>query len=225
MTTEEAQEKCKILAELNLDYWYAQTSSNKHEIKSMFKSCWKSIQNAGFKILKYKEMDNSLGIMVPKFKVREDRSEDYVSIVDNRAEGGNHKGDCTTRCISFCTGVDYLTIQKEQFANLAKAKAGWNYGLTWRSPKIWTQSLFTRGFCELVLPRKVSRKVFLRMFKDSGIDHGIIATKSSGHVAAIDMKTKKILDTWNSAGGRIISIFVPVADKQMWVNKINSILG
>lgn len=225
MTLEEAQEKCKILNELNLDYWYASTPAKKREIKSMFKDCSTSIRNAGFKVLKYKELDPSLGIKVPKYKVRVDKSEECVSIIDNRAEGGNHHGDCTTRCISFCTGVDYLTIQKEQFANLAKAKAGWNYGVSWRSPSIWTQSLLTRGFCELILPRHVSRKVFLRMFKDSGINSGIIATRSSGHVAAIDMKTKKILDTWNSAGGRITSIFVPVADKYTWINKINAILG
>jgi len=39
------------------------------------------------------------------------------------------------------------------------------------------------------------------------------------------MKTKKILDTWNSAGCRLTSIFVPSAQKDLWQRKINARLG
>lgn len=225
MTIEEAKEKCKMLEKINLDIWNTEKPSTRNELRLMFKNCWQSISANGYKILRYKELDSNLGYKVPKFKIREDSTEDIVDIVDNRGDG-NHHGDCTTRCISFCTGVDYSTIQREQFANAAKAKASyWERWLTWRSHKVWSKSLINRGFCELYLPRKVSAKVFLRLFKDSGIDEGIIAAMSAHHLAAIDMKSKKILDTWNSAGCRIKSIFVPSSQKWIWTTKLNEILG
>ena len=225
MTLEEAKEKCKMLETLNLDIWNAERSSTKAELRSMFRDCWKSIVSSGYRILRYKELDKKLGYKVPKFKIREDKSEDIVEIIDNRGKG-NHHGDCTTRAISFCTGVDYETIQKEQFANVAKAKASyWGARLSWRCHKVWSKSLLERGFCELQLPRKVSAKVFIRQFKDSGINEGVIAAKSAHHLAAIDMKSKKILDTWNSAGCRIKSIFIPTAQKSVWMAKLNAILG
>ena len=111
MTLEEAKEKCKMLETLNLDIWNAERSSTKAELRSMFIDCWKSIASSGYRILRYKELDPKLGYKVPKFKIREDKSEDIVEIIDNRGKG-NHHGDCTTRAISFCTGVDYETIQK-----------------------------------------------------------------------------------------------------------------
>lgn len=224
MTLEEAKAKCKILEELNLDIWNTTKSSEKEELRSKFRSCWQSISAGGYRIRRYKELDPSLGYRVPRFRIQNNNGKDLVSIVDNRGEG-NHHGDCTTRCISFCTGVDYTTIQKEQFANVAKTKAAYFERLTWRSPKVWSKSLTSRGFCELHLPRKVSAKVFIRLFKDSGIDDGIIAAMSSYHVAAIDMKQKKILDTWDSSGCRIKSIFVPETQKEMWTKKMNAILG
>ena len=225
MTIDEATEKCKVLEKLNLDLWDAPTSFEKQKIRDEFKKIANELTSNGIRCRKWMSFDNNRKCKVPRFSIIKPNNENCVSIIDNRAEGGNHHGDCTTRCISFCTGVDYLTIQKEQFANLAKAKSGWSCGLTWRSPTIWTKSLLTRGFCELILPRKVTRKVFLRMFNDSGIDYGTIATKSSRHVAAIDMKTKKILDTWDSSGGRIISIFVPMNCKYKWIECIEKKFG
>lgn len=224
MTLDEAKEKCKTLEKLNLDIWNAVNSSTKAGLRSMFCDCWKSITSSGYRILRCKELDPRLGYRVPQFKIREDKPEDVVEIIDNRGKG-NHHGDCTTRCISFCTGVDYSTIQKEQFKYLAEEKAKYYYGhLTWRHKRVWEKCLLARGFCELVLPRHISGKVFLRKFKDSGIDDGIIAALSSRHVAAIDMKTNKILDCWNSAGCRIKSIFVPTSQKSMWIAKIDAIL-
>lgn len=218
MTLEEAKEKCKMLEELSLGIWNADKPNTKAELRSMFCDCYKSIVSDGYKVLPYKELDPKLGYKVPKFKVREDNSKDMVKIIDNRGNG-YHKGDCTTRCISFCTGVDYETIQKEQFENARL------YGNRWRTISVWSKSLTSRGFCEIVLPKHVSRKVFLRKFEKSGIDEGIIATQSSGHLAAIDMKTKKILDLFNSAGGRIKRIYVPGTMKDIWTKKINAILG
>lgn len=221
MTIEEAKAKAKILEELNLDIWRASTSITKNELRTQFKDCWLNITSNGYKIIRRRELDPLLGYRVPKYKVREDDTQQMVSIVDNRSINGYHKGDCTTRCISFCTGVDYDIIQKEQFRNAESCR---KYGYTWRSPYVWSKSLTSRGYTKLILPKHISAKVFLRKFNDCGIDNGIIAAVSSRHVAAIDMKTKKILDTWNSAGCRIISLFVPIADAKVWLEKINTIL-
>ena len=224
MTIEEAKEKCKALEKINLDIWNTSKPDEKTRLRSMFREYWQSISSSGYKILRRKVLDSSLGYRVPQYRVREDGTCSMVSIIDNRGEG-NHHGDCTTRCISFCTGVDYTTIQKEQFAVLAEEKKNYWGKLSWRSPRVWRKSLESRGFYELHLPRRVSAKVFLRKFKDSGIDDGMIAAVSAHHIAAIDMKTKKILDTWNSAGCRLTSIFVPSAQKDLWQRKINARLG
>lgn len=223
MTIEEAKEKCKALEKINLDIWNTSRPDERARLRSMFRDYWQSISSSGYKILRRKVLDSSLGYRVPQYRVREDGTCNMVSIIDNRGEG-NHHGDCTTRCISFCTGVDYTTIQKEQFANLAKAKETYYGHLSWRSQRVWEKSLTTRGFTEVVLPRHVTAKVFLRKFKDCGIDEGIIAARSSHHIAAIDMKSKKILDIWNSAGCRLISIFVPVWQKKEWMRKIRDVL-
>lgn len=223
MTIEEAAQKAKELEQLNLAIWSA-GSKERTALREKFRKTWLDVQNAGFKILRWKELDINRGYKVPRFKVRADGSEDAVAIVDNRPNGSTETRDCTTRCISFCTGINYNDIKKEQLANAAAARAKGYYG-NWRCEPIWSKSLLSRGFYKLVMPRKVSRKVFLKKFKDSGIDEGIIATKSSGHIAAIDMKSKKILDTWNSAGGRIQAIYVPVSQKTTWMAKLNAILG
>jgi hypothetical protein len=217
MTADEAKTKADMLGTLNLGIWNAKTSYEQKQLRKQMTVIWRELLNAGFKILKCKAYDNN-GNRIPKFKIYDDGSEKYVSIVDNRGNG-YHKGDCTTRCISFCTGVDYETIQKEQFAYAKK------YGSCWRTCSVWSKSLTTRGFSEIVLPKHISRKVFLKKFEDCGIDEGVIATKSSGHLAAIDMKTKKILDLFNSAGGRIKTIYVPNSMKDVWTKKINAILG
>lgn len=222
MTIEEAQEKAKLLEKLNLDIWHS-FGSSVHELRAQFKKTMQEIYASGFLVRRWKEYDNSLGYKVPRFTIRNNGT-NAVDIVDNRDCNGNNNGDCTTRCISFCTGVDYMTIQKEQFENAAKMKEkGWS--VSWRTMSVWSKSLTSRGFCKIDLPRHVSRKTFLRLFKDSGIDDGIIATRSSGHLAAIDMKSKKILDLWNSSGGRIKTLFVPEKMKDIWTKKVNAILG
>ena len=223
MTIDEAKRKCKTLEKLNLDLWDSKSSMQKNKIRESFRSCWMAIQSNGFKIIRGKEFDATRGYRVPTFRVREDKNQDIISIVDNRDPNGYHKGDCTTRAISFCTGVDYMTIQKEQFAN---AKAYNGYGVTWRTPKIWSKSLTSRGFCEIEMPKNTSGKVFLRkLAKTSKVSNSIIAAKSAHHIAAIDMSKMKILDMWNSAGCRIKSIFVPVAEKEAWTKKLNAVFG
>ena len=65
-------------------------------------------------------------------------------------------------------------------------------------------------------------KVFLRKMTSHRID-GMIAAKSAHHIAAIDMNNRKILDTWNSAGCRIQTIYVPENKKHEWMNIINKL--
>ncbi len=224
MTIDEANDKCKSLEKLNIDIWNAKSTKDREELKAKFCACWKEICESGYKILRRRVFDYSLDCTVPKYKIRNDDSHDMISIIDNRGNG-NHHGDCTTRCISFCTGIDYETIQKEQFKILAEVKSNYYGPVTWRSPRVWKQCLLKRNFCELDLPRRITAKVFIRKFKDSGINDGIIAAMSAHHVAAIDMKSKKILDTWNSAGCRITTIFVPAEQKHLWTSKLNNILN
>lgn len=213
MTLDEAKAKAKFLDKLNLDIWNTLDRTEKENLRQKFKRYWNEITSNGFKILRRKEYNLELGYKVPVYKIREDKSEQYVSIIDNRSANGYHKGDCTTRCISFCTGVDYDTIQREQFAN---ARNHGGYGITWRTPVIWSQSLTSRGYVKITLPYHISGKRFLRNIKDCEINEGIIAALSANHLAAIDMKNKKILDTWNSAGCRIRSIYVPVIQQAKW---------
>ena len=222
MTIDEAKNAANELTKINLSIWKVHDPIAKNNLANEFRSLWKEITMSGYKIVRRRIFNSFLGFKVPDYKIREDHSEQCVSIVDNRSKDGYHKGDCTTRCISFCTGVDYDTIQREQFAYAKQYNA---YGVTWRTPKIWSRSLTSRGYCHIGLPRRITGKVFLRLFKDCGIDEGRIAALSSHHVAAIDMKEKKILDIWNSAGCRIQSLFVPVAQKELWQNKIRAILG
>ena len=76
------------------------------------------------------------------------------------------------------------------------------------------------------MPKNTSGKVFLRkLAKTSKVSDSIIAAKSAHHIAAIDMSKMKILDVWNSAGCRIKSIFVPVAEKEAWTKKLNAVFG
>ena len=52
------------------------------------------------------------------------------------------------------------------------------------------------------------------------IKTGIIATRSSGHLAAVDMAKGKVLDTWNSTGGRITTMFIHESQYDSVVNAI-----
>lgn len=214
MTIDEAKKSASELETLNVEYWFEHNKKAKAAILQKMANISKEIYDSGFKIRKAKIWSDEHKMCIPSFTIRCDRHKDDVDVIDNRPEGKNYKRDCTTRCICFCTGEDYETIRNEQFAYANVIH------YPWRNRKVWSKSLFKRGFSEIDLPRKVSRATFLRLFKDSGIDDGVIATLSSGHIAAIDMKKKKILDTWNSSGGRIYKIYVPDSQYNLYVNKV-----
>lgn len=219
MTIDEAKRSANELERLNIEYWFAHDKASKDSIRKKMAEISKEIYDSGFKIKKSKIWSNERNMCVPSFIIKTDKHKDDVDVIDNRPDGSNYKRDCTTRCICFCTNESYDTIRSEQFANAAALNNNW------RNRNVWSKSLFKRGFSEIDLPRKVSRSTFLRLFKDSGIDDGVIATLSSGHIAAIDMKKKKVLDTWNSSGGRIYKIYVPNSQYNLYINKIKSIFN
>ena len=219
MTIDEAKEKANKLSEINLKIWQTPFTDEKKKLRAYFKQIYSNIIAFGYAIHRGKIFNPELGYKIPSFTIVNEKTKDIVEIKDNRGEG-NHHGDCTTRCISFCTGVDYTTIQKEQMAN---ARDYCGYGVTWRTEKIWSKSLTSRGFFKLNLPRKMTGKVFLRKLNACNIDNGIIAAKSAHHIAAIDMASKKILDTWNSAGCRIQAIYVPEIQRNEWLIALDQI--
>jgi len=219
MTIDEAKQSANELKKLNVEYWFTHDKASKDTIRSKMTSISKAIYDNGFKIKRCKIWSNEHNMLVPSFIIKTSKHKDDVDIIDNRPAGSNCKRDCTTRCICFCTNESYDTIRSEQLANAAALNSNW------RRRNVWSKSLFKRGFSEIDLPRKVSRSTFLRLFKDSGIDDGIIATLSSGHIAAIDMKKKKVLDTWNSSGGRIYKIYVPNSQYNLYINKIKMLFN
>ena len=212
MTIDEATSICKQLTAINVQIWNC-AGEEKSDLIQEFRRMSRQVVESGFKIRRFRK--NGL----PMFKPRVPRHVNDVEIKDNRPEGCTVKGDCTTRCISFCTGIDYDTVKREQLVNAKHAGYVW----TWKHQKVWSQSLVSRGFSRIVLTgRKISRATFLKYAKSLDICTGIIATVSSGHVAAIDMASRKILDTWNSSCGRIECIYVPKAQMAKYANWLRS---
>ncbi len=126
---------------------------------------------------------------------------EFFEYTSNTPSNIKSRSDCTTRCIALCTGETYMTICEEQLLNCAYS------GMLWRCRDVWEQSVISRGFKFMLLPRRITRKSFIKMLGND-IKSGMIVTGSSGHIAAIDMKKKKVLDTWDSSRGRIKYIYV-----------------
>lgn len=204
MTENEARDICKNLTKINVAIWNATSVDAKSDLRKKFISNVKTLQDAGFNVSKWHDKDG-----IPLYRARLPRHKDDVIICSNCPSDVHIKGDCTTRCISFCTGIDYMKIRNEQ---ISKASIT-NGEYSWRCRKIWEQSLLTRGFARISINgRHLSRSTFIRHAQHCPVRSGIIATVSSNHVAAIDMSKLKILDTWNSGGGRILHLYVPTAD-------------
>ena len=215
MTIDEAKEICKKLTQLNLAIWNASSRNEKEKLREDFRHNARFVHEAGFKLKKWR--DNGM----PMFAPRVNRHLDDMQLEDNRPDGVDLKNDCTTRCISFCTGIKYEDIKAEQ---LEYARKYGEYWATWRHLVVWEKCLLARGFVALFLDKRhVSRATFLKMSKTLPVHEGKIATVSSGHVAAIDMASRKVLDTWNSSGGRILKIYVPEKFKNTYYIWLKSI--
>ena len=210
MTLDEANNICNKLTEINIAIWNATSKMNKQYLKTQFRFESAKLREAGFCLKRWKQDGK------PMFAPKLDRHKNDVMIATNKPDDMDVKRDCTTRCISFCTGVDYNTIYNEQRYNAAIAKSSY---LTWRHDAIWEKSLLSRGFTKLILDRRhVSRGTMLRLMSTLPVDDGVVATVSSGHIAAIDVKKRKILDTWNSSGGRVYKMYVPNTQRDVYYN-------
>ena len=215
MTIDEAKEICKKLTQINLSIWNAWSTIEKDKLRADFKSECRKLHDAGYKLRRWRQDGK------PMFAPKVERHAEAVLIESNRPDGVNVKNDCTTRCLSFCTGVDYSTIKAEQLKNAREHGRGF---YTWRHDRIWERSLMSRGFVKLVLDRRhVSRATFLKLAESLPVHDGKIATVSSSHVAAVDMSARKILDTWNSSGGRVKSIYVPEAQKDVYYRWLKAV--
>ena len=213
MTIDEAKQICSELTQLNLKIWNTFSSIEKENLRQKFRSTYRSVIDAGFKIRRWRQFGN------PMFTPQLERHADMMCMATNKPDDLNVKGDCTTRAISFCTGVDYMAIRAEQMKNAHET-----YGLTWKHDAVWSKSLLSRGFTKIVLDRRhISRATFLKLAKSLPVFTGKIATVSSGHIAAIDMASRKVLDTWNSSGGRIKNIYVPVSQKEVYYSWLKQI--
>lgn len=219
MTIDEANALRDKLKQISVDYQFNNERNARAALRKEYNDIWSSIVSAGFKIKINKVWSESRGSFTRELVISENRHKDAIAIVDNRSANATRRGDCTTRAICFCTGLDYDSVQREQLRLSSLS------GYAWNNVRVWGKILFRHGYNEISLPRKVSRATFIRLFSNHGLDSGIIATLSSGHIAAIDMAQKKVLDTWDSSGGRIYRIYVPGSAYSIWKQKINAILG
>lgn len=215
MTFDEAKTCASKLTDLNVKYWDAVNYTEKMQFKNEFSKLYDNVKSNGFKIRRVSEFDWTYNRHVPHFKIREDKNSKFISYENNRPQNLKIKNDCTTRCISYCTGIDYMQIRNEQLINAVKHAA------TWRTNYVWAISLEQRGFKQFTLPKKISRATFLKKFSNK-ITTGVFATHSSGHIAAIDMVKKRVIDIWNSTGGRIDYMYIHESQYETVKNIINA---
>lgn len=216
MELNEAIDKCNTLSKLNLEIWFTHDKANVAKLRETYKKIYREVIDGGYNIRRSRVFSSAYNMRIPHAVPIIMKHKDALAIVNNRPATSNRSGDCTTRCMVFCTGEDYNKLLAEQLANAKRAGRGY----TWRQSRIWKKSLFSRDFNEIILRRHVTRATFIRMMKDSGIQHGIIASVSSSHVAAINMATMQVMDTWDSTGGRITSLIVPKAQKEMFMRAL-----
>lgn len=213
MTIDEATEKCNTLADINFKIWWA-SPSEKKILRQKYSDLWNEVIAAGFKIKHGKKFDDVRGCTVPWHKPIVNKNANMTAIVDNRSPAGAQiHGDCTTRCISFCTGENYDDVKAEQLKTAINGK--------WRRMSNWSKLLLKRGFSRIDLKRRITRKTFIKAMATSHINTGIVAARSSGHVAAIDLAKKQVLDLWDSSGGRITTLFVPTAQLDAYVSALH----
>ena len=114
------------------------------------------------------------------------------------------KGDCTTRAMAYCLNgvMSYDEIEKRQYLLAAQRHTRRNTNGT------WDIILTEHEYAKLKLARSVKRSVLARMLANT-ITKPVVS-HSSGHVAVIDKDG--VHDTWDSRGGRCLSIYVYKTD-------------
>lgn len=85
-------------------------------------------------------------------------------------------GDCTTRCISYCLGIDYLQVRNEQHLWADSARD------TWNGYDFWDTMLRKRGWRRVYLPKPITRWRVAVAVKSVA---NPIATSSRAHVCPV----------------------------------------
>lgn len=140
------------------------------------------------------------------------RAKNFAEFVVTNVRPGNFNrndyniGDCTTRSMTYCLNgiginMTYNDIEAEQY-KYAKIYHGPRNGC-----KIWDKVLTNRGFSWVQLNVRRNRAVVANVL------HAIespMVTISSGHACAIHKG--KVLDTWDSRGGRVYGLLMRTED-------------
>lgn len=114
------------------------------------------------------------------------------------------KGDCTTRAMAYCLNgvMSYDEIESRQYLLAAQKHTRRNTNGT------WDIILAEHEYAKLKLGRSVKRSILARILANAITRP--VASHSSGHVAVIDRDG--VHDTWDSRGGRCLSIYVYKTD-------------
>lgn len=141
------------------------------------------------------------------------RPEDYKS---HREGGGDNCGDCTTRAMTYCLNgeMTYREIEDEQY-RLAKIRH------TVRNANgVWDSVLIKRGFSWVQLDTLKSRANIASYLVSV---ESPMVTLSRTHACAIHKG--KVIDTWDSRGGRVYGILAKNEDidKVIYILSLNGI--
>ena len=219
MTLDEAKNYADQLTMLCMKYNDAHRSGQLNEkifYGDKFEYISGLIKKAGFKLRRRYAYNGIYDRKVYNYSIGKDTTAMFESS-NNRDPSLTINNDCTTRCIVHCTGEDYMKIRNEQFSNSSIT------GCAWNNINTWSKSLTSRGYKRYDMPRYITRATFIKIC-GKYIKTGIIATRSSGHLAAIDMAKGKVLDTWNSTDGRIKTMFIHESQYDTVVNAINRVI-
>lgn len=212
MDLEEATEICKKLSDINVEIWGSRDPHKKALVQE-FKALAKTVVDAGYRISRKKVAIGSK--LVPLFTPKAPRKRHFCyEHVDMRPKGCNARRDCTTRCLSFCLGIGYTEAKAAQEA-MSKREFGtpsyWNY------EHAWGNVLVENGWKKVRLPRKMARFNLAKATSDFDFP---MVTHSSHHVAA--MLKGKVIDNWDSQGGRVDFVYVPSSEAKAFVHRICS---
>lgn len=122
---------------------------------------------------------------------------------DNYNTKDFNKGDCTTRAMYYALNgsISYEDIEAEQY------RLGKERGTRRNAIGTWDLVLKNRGFSWIEFSRLITREALALRLKSF---ENPMVTVSRGHACAIHMG--KVIDTWDSRGGRCYGVLVRNAD-------------
>ena len=176
--------------------------------KQEFRAYSRKVSELGYTLHK-RSLKNSLGrkIGVEWYATRgehESRNTECEWIrTDVRPEDGIRtlKGDCTTRAMAFCLEgiMTYREIESRQYLLAAQRHTRRNTTGTWEIV------ICEKGWMRVNLMSGIKRSRLATLLKGHLTKPCI--SRSSGHVAAIDTDGR-VRDTWDSRGGKVVSLYV-----------------